>query len=163
MTFRQLLSEIIRLKEIRSVAEHVIGFTTNWQSMNVDKLEQAYIRISEELIDLPGSEELTDHQILIRDEGAHDGENIVSVLLEDSKDDWAIDFVDWNDLIDLEIKDEVCTTLSERLARVLHEITFWGHTRASVLQQAAESLRATNDTENLIEVTLEEFLDEAKS
>ena len=65
---------------------------------------------------------------------------------------------DWNGLVDLEIKDNKCTTLTERLAHILFEITFWGTTRAAVINESRQLEKITRDKDNLIEVSAEEFL-----
>jgi hypothetical protein len=42
----------------------------------------------------------------------------------------------------------------------LYEITFWGTTRAAVINESRQLEKIARDKDNLIEVTMEEFLAE---
>ena len=46
-----------------------------------------------------------------------------------------MDFVDWNEIIDLKINDKVSRELSEMLAHVLYELSWWGFTNQSITDQ----------------------------
>ena len=150
MTLRELIEHCTSEGFFDDISTHMLSLREEWtDTANVTK---QYRRIADELSDLPGDNELANHVILIRRDEHR------SVLLGHEESVWSLDFVDWNSLVDLPIKDEVCRTLTERLARVLYEITFWGMTREAVLQQAEETRQASEG--KLIEVTVEEFLQE---
>lgn len=150
MTLRELIEHCTSEGFFDDISTHLLSLREEWTDKDI--VTKQYRRIADELLDLPGDDELSDHVILIRRDEHR------SVLLGYEESVWSLDFVDWNCLVDLPIKDEVCRTLTERLARVLYEITFWGMTRESVLQQAEETRQASEG--KLIEVSYEEFLQE---
>jgi hypothetical protein len=168
LSLRELIIEIDRLDILTDVAK--CTFELNEQYSNVDQITKTYKSVTSELKDLPGSDELQGHNITIIDNkdidttcngsSASEVNRHVSVLLCDNDERFALDFVDWNELIDLPIRDTVCEKLSERLSRILYEITFWGHTRASVLQEGEETRRAAEDKDNLIVMSLDEFVNQ---
>lgn len=150
MTLRQLIAEIKRLDLVDTVAEQLTGHKS-----------KTVKRVIHELDDLPGDDELTDCEILIDQfESEMQGirETIVDVCIKEGETKWAMDLTDWNSLIDLNISDKICNTLTERLCNILYEITFWGTSRNAVLQQIDDIQQEQED--NLITVTLEEFLEE---
>ena len=150
MTLRQLIAEIKRLDLVDTVAEQLTGHKS-----------KTVKRVIHELDDLPGDDELTDCEILIDQfESEMQGikETIVDVCIQEGETKWAMDLTDWNSLIDLNISDKICNTLTERLCNILYEITFWGTSRSAVLQQIDDIQQEQED--NLITVTLEEFLEE---
>ena len=150
MTLRQLIAEIKRLDLVDTVAEQLTGHKS-----------KTVKRVIHELDDLPGDDELTDCEILIDQfESEMQGikETIVDVCIKEGETKWAMDLTDWNSLIDLNISDKICNTLTERLCNILYEITFWGTSRSAVLQQIDDIQQEQED--NLITVTLEEFLEE---
>lgn len=168
LSLRELLVEIERLDILEDVATHT--FESYEQYSSIDQLNKIYQSVTCELKDLPGSDELQGYNITIinnldmnivcNGSSASEVNKHTSVLLCNNDERYALDFVDWNELIDLPIRDRVCNKLSERLSRILYEITFWGHTRASVLQEGEETRRAAEDKNNLIVMSLDEFVDQ---
>lgn len=162
MTLRELAEQTIESETYDLVAKQIVKLHTDW-SDQVDQVKDRYQKVINELYDLPGDDELKGHFILL-DNIEHELSGVVETIhdtcLYDGETRWAIDLTDWNGLIDLEIKDNVCNNLSERLARILYEITFWGVTRQSVLNEASELSKMAKSKNNLIEVTLEQFLAE---
>jgi len=150
MTLRELIEHCSREGYIDKIGEHIQPLRDEWSETEVTAITSQYKRVAEELVDLHGENSLDGHSLCIEND-----ENC-SVLLMQGDEVWSLDFIDWNCLIDLPIKDKICKTLSERLARILYEITFWGMTRESVLQQAEETKQASQG--KLIEITMEEFL-----
>lgn len=153
MTLRQLIAEIKRLDLVDDIAVQL----TDHKSKTVK-------RVIHELYDLPGDDELSGCDILI-DQFESDvqgiKETIVDVCIREGETKWAMDLTDWNSLIDLNISDKICNTLTERLCNVLYEITFWGTSRNAILQQINEMQQDYDEQkDNLITVTLEEFLEE---
>lgn len=148
MTLRELIEHCISEGFFNDIGVSMLRLREEWT--DAEEVSKQYRKVADELADLPGDDDLKDHVILIqRDEHR-------SVLLSHEESVWSLDFIDWNSLVDLPIKDEVCTTLTERLARVLYEITFWGMTRESITQQAEETRQASEG--KLVEVSVEEFL-----
>lgn len=162
MTLRQLIQEIIQLDEFEELATKITEIHPEWGDKKHTEVLKTYTRVAREVEDLPGDDELKDHVIVIdtlENTMFNKTESWTDVHLQDvDGDKWAIDMTDWNGLVDLEIKDNKCTTLTERLAHILFEITFWGTTRAAVINESRQLEKITRDKDNLIEVSAEEFL-----
>ena len=135
------------------VAEHVLNLHPAWQAQGHGRVRHTYMKVCLELFGLQGDDELKDHMIELvsTDEGQ------IDVRLANDTDVWSLDFVDWEQLIDLPIRDLVCSELSQRLAYVLYQITFWGVTRDSVLHER-DQIQQHDDMGNMIVVDLETFL-----
>jgi len=164
MTLRQLIQEVIRLDAFKELSSEIIKIHPEWSKKSAVEVLKTYKRVAEEIEDLPGDDELKGHVISINkiENTLFDKtESWVDVhLLDPDGDKWAIDMTDWNGLVDLEIKDNICNTLTQRLASILYEITFWGTTRQAVIHESQQLERVARDKDNLIEVTIEEFLAE---
>jgi DNA-directed RNA polymerase subunit F len=161
MTLRQLIQEIIRINEFEALANKITDIHPEWDDARDKQVLKTYRRVSHEIEDLPGCDELEGHTIVI-----DEVENILSDvnekwidvhLVDDEGDKWSIDMTDWNGLVDLPIKDNVCRSLSDRLAHILYEVTFWGTTRKSVLHEAEMLQKTRTNEDNLIEVSIDEF------
>lgn len=137
-----------------NVADHVLQLHPAWQAQGHDRVRHTYMKVSLELFGLEGDDELQDHviELVSTDEGQ------IDVRLAKDTETWSLDFIDWEQLIDLPIRDLVCTELSQRLAYVLYEITFWGTSRDSVLHERDVTEQLAAQTDNLITVDLETFL-----
>ena len=135
------------------VAEHVLNLHPAWQAQGHDRVRHTYMKVCLELFGLQGDDELKDHMI----ELVSTAEGQIDVRLANDTDVWSLDFVDWEQLIDLPIRDLVCSELSQRLAYVLYQITFWGVTRDSVLHER-DQIQQHADMGNMIVVDLETFL-----
>jgi hypothetical protein len=164
MTLRELIQEVIQLNELESVATKITEIHPEWSGKKQQDVLKTYTRVAQEIEDLPGDDELQGHTIvidLIENTLFNETETWVDVHLRDLEGDkWAIDMTDWNGLVDLEIKDNISTKLSEKLAYILYEITFWGTTRESVIHESRQLEKISRDKDNMIEVTMEEFLAE---
>lgn len=123
---------------------HTVNDT--FKDRKTEEVYAAYTNAMRELIELPGSDELVDWTIVV-DSEEQDGEEYSDVYLaNDQEGKVAMDFIDWNDIIDLSIDDRISRELSEKLGHVLYEITWWGFTRSSVNQQREELEEQADDT-----------------
>lgn len=115
-----------------------------------------YRNVVDQMLDLPGDDKLNDHTIVI-DTGVDAANNeYIKVHLRCGQDNtWGVDFIDWNELIDLPIQDKISNELSGMLAHILYELTWWGFTRESVNQQRVELENISKD--NLVEFNLDEL------
>ena len=115
-----------------------------------------YRNVVDQMLDLPGDDKLHDHTIVI-DTGVDAANNeYIKVHLRCGQDNtWGVDFIDWNELIDLPIQDKISNELSGMLAHILYELTWWGFTRESVNQQRVELENISKD--NLVEFNLDEL------
>lgn len=167
MTLRELIQEIIKLDEFENLASNIIDIHPDWgKSKKYDQVLKTYTRVAKEIEDLPGDDELEEHVIVIEkleDTPFNKTDSWIDVHLCDMDGDkWSLDMTDWNGLVDLKIIDRTCETLTERLAHILYEMTFWGTTRAAVLHEAAQLELISKDKSNIIEVSMEEFLAETE-
>ena len=164
MTLRQLIQQIVELDKFKELSERIVDIHPEWSDKSAVEVLKTYQRVAQEIEDLPGDDELKDHMIVIDkidNELFDQTESWTDVhLLDADGDKWAIDMTDWNGLVDLEIRDNVCETLTQRLACILYEITFWGTTRQSVIHESRQLEKLARDKDNLIEVSMEEFLAE---
>lgn len=167
MTLRQLIQEIIKLDEFDSVAYKIVDIHPEWSKKKHADVLKVYTRVAKDIEDLPGDDELAGHTIyidLIENTLFNETETWTDVHLRDCEGEkWSIDMTDWNGLVDLEIKDNICTRLSERLAHILYEITFWGTTRESVIHESRQLEKIARDKDNIIEISMDEFLAECDS
>jgi len=132
---------------------HTVNDT--FKDRKIEEVYTAYTNAIRELIELPGSDELVDWTIVV-DSEEQDGEEYSDVYLaNDQEGKVAMDFIDWNDIIDLSIDDRISRELSEKLGHVLYEITWWGFTRSSVNQQREE---LESQADNTIEFPLSGLL-----
>lgn len=120
----------------------------------IDNVFKGYSNAVREMLELYGSDKYEGSKIVVESQ-VIDGEEFSDVFLEDGTDKWALDFVDWNDIIDLPVEDRVSVEVSEMLAHVVYDITWWGFTRESINQQARELENI--DKDNIIEVDWDEF------
>lgn len=163
MTLRQLIEHVIDRNMFNSCATYIQHINPEWKDREFTDIVRTYKNVAVELADLPGDDEIADHQIIIQDvvsELQNVKENYVDVHLHDGESSWSIDFIDWNQLVDLKIVDHTSSRdLCERLANILYEVTFWGMTRESVCQEQ-HRLTKTCEHDNLIEVSYEQFIAE---
>ena len=144
MTFRELINHVLDRGYFNKTVNYIHAVDVNLKDKNIDVVFKSYTDVTRELLELPGSGELDGHYIHVDSVVENDTE-YSHVTLFDDNEHYAMDFVDWNDLIDLPIKDKTSTETSEMLAHVLHEITWWGFTRSSVTQQGEELLKSQNE------------------
>lgn len=167
MTLRELIQQIIKLDKFKELSERIVDIHPEWSDRSAVEVLKTYRRVAQEIEDLPGDDELKDHVIAIdevNNELFDKTESWTDVhLLDPDGCKWAIDMTDWNGLVDLEIKDSVCETLTQRLACILYEITFWGTTRAAVIHESRQLEKIARDKDNLIEVSMDEFLAECEN
>jgi len=72
-------------------------------------------------------------------EVADDEHTYVDVHLEHDGTTFAVDYIDWTRLIDLQIRDDIGLQAHDILAHILWEITFHGFTNSKV-KQSRETL-----------------------
>ena len=117
---------------------------------------EKYTGVIRELLDVTPDDELHDHVIVIKQAYDQDNNEYIDVHLENTQDGTttAIDFIDWAKIIDLPIHDDISREVTQMLAHVLYELTWWGFTRESVRQQGDELIQMAQDKHNLVEFSL---------
>jgi len=158
MTLRELLDHIKSRNLFNACVMYLHTINDDWNGKDFETLLKSYNNVALELSDLPGDDELAGHEIRLKDvtsEVQNIKESYVDVHLFDGESPWSVDFIDWNQLIDLPVVDETGSrSLTTRLAVILYEITFWGRTRHSVLHEA-ETLKF--DSDNIVPFSLDEL------
>ena len=72
--------------------------------------------------------------------------DIDACLLDEPKDElFALDFVEWKDIIDIEIYNSAKLTQTECLAHILWEITFWGFSEKEIQKQSKKIQDESNE------------------
>ena len=154
MTLRELLNHVLNNGTFAKTVNYIRTVDDIIGKKPIADIFTAYTNAARELLELAGDDKYKDHVIVV-DTAVQDGEEYSHITLYDGDDHYALDFVDWNELIDLEIKDKISRELTQMLAHVLYEITWWGFTRESVKQQRDELENV--DRDNLIEFNLNEL------
>lgn len=154
MTLRELINHVLNRGAFAKSVNYIRNVDDIIQQKPIDNVFTAYTNAARELLELPGDDKYKDHVIVV-DSMVQDGAECSHVTLFDGDEHFALDFMDWNELVDLEIKDKISQELSQMLAHILYEITWWGFTRESVKQQREEL--ENMDRDNLIEFNLNEL------
>ena len=157
MTLRELINHVLDHGNLSKTVNYIRQVDSSINEKPVDDVFHAYTNATRELLELPGDDKYKDHTIVV-ESVTENNEEYSKVTLNDGDTTYAVDFMDWNELIDLNIKDKISRELSEMLAHVLYEITWWGFTRESVNQQREELENIDHD--NLVEVNFETFMSE---
>lgn len=149
MTLRELIHYVMDRGLITKTLTYIHQVNSTWHEKPMAEIHRAYTNVVRELLDSPGKEDTT-YKIVV-DSNVQDGEDLTDVYLIDVNGDrCALDFTDWNDLIDLPIEDKISRELTQMLGHVLYEITWWGFTNESIRQQREELIQMSEDTDNLI-------------
>lgn len=152
MTLRDLLNHVLDRGYFNKSVNYIRCVDPIVSERSVERVFEQYTNAARELIELPGDDTYKDHVISIKGI-VSDKTETSDVTLFDGTEHHSMDFIDWNDLIDLEIEDTTSVNLSEMLAHVLYEITWWGFTRETVRQQGEDLLRQSN-SDNIVEFSL---------
>ena len=154
MTLRELINHVTARGFFNKVGSQLQVMNPDWKHHSVKDLTKKYRRVVDEIADLPGGDDLHGHRIVI-DQVSADSVDYIDVYMIDEQDQrWSIDFVDWNELVDLKIDDRISNEVSEMLAHILYEVTWWGRTRKSVLDQGEELLSTAEREDNLLTFSL---------
>lgn len=131
--------------------EETLPYLRRWHPTQVSDrdLRAAYEGVVAELVSLPlrpphaqGNDDLVALKVRRRDH-----REVVGVANDGTE--YALDYVDWSELLDLLVWYEPPMTTAEVLASVLWEITFYGFSLAEVNARREELLQAIEDDEEL--------------
>lgn len=137
MTLRQIINHVMNRGAITHVTSCIHHSYYNKSTDYVVLLHQ-YTCVIRELLDLGPDNTYADHTIVLR-EVADDEHTYVDVHLEHDGTTFAVDYIDWTRLIDLQIRDDIGLQAHDILAHILWEITFHGFTNSKV-KQSRETL-----------------------
>jgi len=132
MTLRDLLSICTFKKTFNELYKSY--FKGSLKNDEIQKLDVRYYKFFEYLKSLPENKTSSDKIYVTHTSGE---DFVIDVcFLDKHKDElFALDFVDWDDIIDLEVYRTFQISNEECLAHILHEITFWGFDRETFEKQ----------------------------
>lgn len=130
MTFRELINHVMH----RGASLHVYAVIsdTHYKGEHLQEVCDKFTGVIRELLNLPVgpvSNHITkDIFIRVKNTTYMDGTEGPDVVLYDSAEDkeYACDFTEWVDMIDLQVEDMIGLSVDSMLAHILYEITFWG-------------------------------------
>ena len=144
MTLRDLISNCTFKKTFNELYKNY--FKGSLKNNEIQKLDLRYYKFFEYLKSLPENK-ISSNKIYVTHTSGDDF--VVDVcFLDKYKDElFALDFVDWGDIIDLEVYRTFKITDEECLAHILHEVTFWGFDKET-LDKQKKLLRDSIDESN---------------
>jgi hypothetical protein len=144
MTLRDLLLKCSYKKVFNQIYRHYLKGRKDKEQ--ISKLDVLYYGFFEMLKVLPKSTRDIDKIYVTHASG---DEPIVDVcFFNKNKDELLVlDFIDWGDIIDLEIYKTFQSSDEECLAHILHEITYWGFDK-EILEKQKKMLRDSIDESN---------------
>lgn len=151
MTLRDLVHAVMNTGNWNKVTS-IIYDTYYTENDSRGAVDGAYMNVFAELIEMPVAKQ--DTQIVIEQcttviPGRDDDttiEKYVNVRLQDPKEGaCSASYVEWTELVDMTIVDEIGLNMNEQLAHIIWEITFHGFSNESVKQAAAELSRQIDE------------------
>jgi hypothetical protein len=132
MTLRDLISNCTFKKTFNELYKSY--FKGCLKNDEIQKLDLRYYKFFEYLKSLPENKTSSDKIYVTHTSGE---DFVIDVcFLDKHKDElFALDFVDWDDIIDLEVYRTFQISDEECLAHILHEITFWGFDKETFEKQ----------------------------
>jgi hypothetical protein len=132
MTIRELLSKCSYKKVFNQIYKLYLKGSRDKEQ--ISKLDILYYGFFEMLKTLPESVRDTSKIYVTH---TSEDEPVVDVCFFDKNKDelFLLDFIDWGDIIDLEIYKTFQSSDEECLAHILHEIAFWGFDKETFKKQ----------------------------
>ena len=168
MTLRELIHAVMNTGNWNKVTSIMYDtyYTENDQRKDID---HAYMNVFAELIELPTIKSsdtimIVEHTSLLPGETDDTTiEKYVDVHLKDSSDEvTSMSYVDWAEIVDMNISCDTDLTMYEQLTHVLWEMTFHGFSNEAVKQSRLdlERLVESTDTDDDNLIAWEYFIDE---
>ena len=135
--YKNVFNEIHRIflkgKSVESKQNFDINFYNAWRELNKLK-PQKESSLLIYLVEVPAEPE---------------GETFIDVCMFDEEEDeiYSLDFMDWNDLMDMRIEKPDKMSEDECLAHILWEITFWGFSNKQVAKEKEKTKNAIKDND----------------
>lgn len=140
MTLRKLLSKHNYKKIFNFIFKTFLREKTYEQARSFDL---NFFNATEELIKIKSYNNHQNCSIYVTeflDDLEETPKTIIDVCLIDNKTDeiFALDFLSWSEIIDLDVKNSTKLNEEELLAHILWEITFWGFSDSKISQERAK-------------------------
>ena len=149
MTFRELINHVMN----RGASLHVYAAIsdTHYKGEHLNEVCDKFTCVIRELLNLPEGP-VSDHinndfYLRLKNVSFLDGSDGPDVVLYDSAEDkeYACDFTEWVDLIDLQVEDKIGLPLDSILAHILYEITFWGWNVDQISEERNKMIIASDE------------------
>lgn len=108
------------------------------------EIDCRYSEVYKKLLSLP-EKEASNCSIYIAGIGNLSTDVDVCLLDEVNDEIFSLDFLDWADLIDMNIINSIKISSPEYLAHILWEITFWGFSEEQIEKQKQITIDASNE------------------
>ena len=141
------LRESLKLTSYKSAFNYIYKLFYKGKDHNNDKIMEvdcSYSNVCKKLLSLP-AKETTNYSIYIAGIGNLSTDVDVCLLDEVNDEIFSLDFVDWADLIDMNIINSIKMSSPEYLAHILWEITFWGFSEEQIEKQKQITIDASNE------------------
>lgn len=143
MTLRELLKET-PYKSVFNTIYKLFYQEKKYLNSKIIEADLAYSKVCKILLDLP-EKKVENNKIYIAGIGSVSEELDVCFLDEVEDEIYSFDFIEWRDIIDMEILKTVKISDIECLAHILWEITFWGFSEEEIEKQKQITLEASNE------------------
>lgn len=161
MTLRETIDHVLSRGAQAHVHACIYNVYYRDKTRTFPEVMQAYGNVLKELQDLPMNSD-TNFHIVLEDQVVSE-EEFVDVHLYNTTDNesFAVDFIDWGDLIDLLVEDKIGLSHADQLAHVLYELTFWGFTGDQVKRERRLLEIASEDASQVHDVLdIDDLLDQ---
>lgn len=159
MTLRGLIHDVVTAGDLLVVFnilyDEYYADRDDINDNSIDYVIESYASVCKELIKLDVEEYMyySDDQLYVSEEADLDGEIYIGVCLRNkvTEDTYAVDFIPWNELIDLEIYSLTNLDKNAILAHILWEITFYGYTSEKVNKEREKLEKLIDDIDSGVE------------
>ena len=135
-TFRELLQASYYKKIFNEINKIFLKDKTLRQKENFDL---KFLSVWQELNNLEKSEQ-PPHILYLVEVSGDFGDSFIDVVMLDEEEDefYALDFLDWREIIDMRVEKPDKMSEEEALAYILWEITFWGFSNKEVSKERSK-------------------------
>tara|TARA_B000000557_G_scaffold264725_1_gene271293 strand:+ start:4204 stop:4650 length:447 start_codon:yes stop_codon:yes gene_type:complete len=136
MTLKELINSCSYKAVFNILHKH---YFSDWDTDRCRKMDVGFLSTWNELSNLNSSHQSDDKIYVINAEIDGSEEILFDVCYFSEKEEelYSIDFINWSELINLEIVNEYnFDSDKELLAHILYEITFWGFSNESIQSEA---------------------------
>lgn len=141
-TLRDLLTETSYKAVFNSLYKEFYQ-SKDYSKSDIVECDLAYHQVVKTLMALPSNPE-SNLKIYLASIGA---DCDIDVCLFDEIEDslFSLDFVAWEDIIDMEVFNSVKISYAESLSHILWEITTWGFTQEKIQKEKQKTIDAINE------------------
>lgn len=152
MTLRETIDHVVSRGAQAHIHACIYNVYYRLKDNTFPEIMESYGNVMKELESLPSKPDSNFHIVL--QEAVTNDEEYVDVCIYNTVEDehYAVDFIDWSDLIDLLIEDRIGLAQADQLAHVLYELTFWGFTEDQIKKEKNLLDLAAKETEQVTDI-----------